>query len=387
MILLACACRPAAPVEDPRGSRPYLSAADPGFKGDHEQALRAMFRSSLGKAGKSNALEGVLRLMIGHELGHAFERAHGPLEGIDSEDFADLFSLNLIAEGYSVHPSPYLPTEEYTTIMNAFLANVPADAHLGKGGVAEVRRRRDLYSCVHYGIVANYAHSDPFAYYAESDLIPPQDVALVERKATFAGQSRQDWLADQARRHIMALAYLKARESVLPPAMLERCVAIERRFRAYLVTALANPERTRQTLAEAGVFSWDEMSIAFEYAKPETEGAQLVFATATPSLPGTAPGISYLPWLAVKFGWFPDKSASGLVRLEYCGIGNVNAYLDMSGDKIILTLCYEIGENILAHPELYPRGDPELYKPMNDYAERNFPEMMRRTEEMMSNAK
>lgn len=385
LLVCLCACQPSPESEAQDSSAKFFLATDQRFKADHEAALRAQFRSNLSKAGRTNALEGVLRLMIGHELGHAFEHVHGPLEGIDSEDFADLFSLNLVADLWAAHPTAHIPTEEYATIMNAFLANVPSDAHLGRGGIEEMERRRALYSCAHYGIVADFARSDPIAYYAEGRQIPLENIGLIADKAIIESEPRPDWLLHQTAKRQLAMVYLDLRKAVIPSPALERCVAVERRFRQYLVSKLAAPQRTRDIIAERDRIPFDKMQINFEYELPETEGAQLVFALATPSLPGTAPGVSYLPWLLMSLGWFPEASGGGVVRLQYCGVGNANAYFDK--DRMVLTLCYEIGENINAHPELYPPPNPDLYKPMNRYAEKNFPEIMRKTNRMLSSAK
>jgi hypothetical protein len=347
-------CKAAIPGPPQR----FYSIRDPQFACDEERALKTLHGSKF--QAKIGVLERVMRLIIGHELGHQFERTHTRFAGLSEEDFADFFSVNLDARINESLAGSYGDTDEDITVFNIFLTQTLTSGHLGinldiiEGATPDIGHRRSVMSCAHFGYFAAYLESDPYDHLAVLLGLPPAAVPTLKARARDAGPIA-DWIKIDLARRPYTRDYLNKLVDPDQKAQLDNCKALERRFNAYFADSVWRGRDPR-----TGLSSSVANDLQVEYQRPPSEGAQDVFAAFMPHKDGAVSGLSYIDWVLSREGFAPGDPRFAKIRLEDCGIGVANAHLHGEGNQLMVQLCYGIGEEILRNLWLYPNADSIL---------------------------
>lgn len=372
---------PAAPRNDPQHSA-WLSTDGASFRADDENAMRAHSASLIMAEGKLSSLDGVMNMLVGHELGHQFEAVHGKLPGMSSEDFADFFSIALIYYLFDQSSRTHMMADEFITVSSVFFDH--ATAHRpGANEPAELRRRKAVLACAHFGAVSFFVQGPDRDHLARRSFLPLSEVPELQERSRIGGVGKTVWLRNLQEEKQAAQRYLASRSDVAPADVVRRCAQRYGAFVEFVTQKIYSRERTERLIRNDAGFRLADIDPKVEYQRPETEGAQVVFASVVPHDRGAGSGVAYLPWLLVRGGWFGGVTEPGLVRLVYCGIGDANAHVVRQGNRFIITFCYEIGEEITAHLGRYPITNGTPYIATIRALRRSSPDIVRRTEQMI----
>jgi len=366
------------------GSEILLGAGGEQYPEDRRYGLRVYQTLDVPMRKKYLALTGPIHLIVAHELGHEFERIHGRPSGFGAEEFADAFAVNLAFRTSQFQPSGIAWIAAEIEAMKVFLGHVPPEAHLGGGEAAGASRRQNDYQCHFDAHLAVVARSDPFEEAAAIDGWGSGLVPWLRSRPMVGGLSQARWLelawAEQAAaRTILA-------QNPRDPGWLAGCVARLSAFRSHMLDRLSNDERLRLVLRDYDGLTTSEINrqagrFRFEYERPETAAAWALFVGSAPETEGTLAGHGVLVAYLQQERWIGTGNPGLVTRVKYCGAGIANAYVSEEAGTMVMTLCYELLEDVIENISRYPDLDIRILRDARSFAYETIPDVMQRTDQ------
>lgn len=376
----------AATVEEPT-SLPF-SNSSAAYAADREEARRRLSESAQSAQGDIvRAVYGVSLLMVLHEVGHEFARRNGLPRDFDEEEFADFFAVNLLMSWSD--PATFAELAALIEATNVFLSHASYSTHGAEnGGLA----RRNAFSCAFIGYNMHLMRSDLDAvgWWHEDNAWNPQfrhrswPSSIVNIDTLLRDNSL--WVEEISARHterrrtaaaVNMLMLFRAAEQQfrgMSAETMNACgdkVGVLRRF---LVTTLSTEERFDERildsvttgeldrsgnytpLSETDAAAREMSELRLHYERPETDGAWFLFAAVATG--ENQVGVASIPRVLFNDAWLRGDPSNVYVRAQYCGIGIANASVSFEGERTIIDLCYEVGEELDALRASFSNGDP-----------------------------